>query len=45
MGVEGDLISWYDASEISGEVLCLLARYRLRKDLRVLKREQSTRKS
>lgn len=42
MGVEGDFISWYDASEISAEVLYLLARYIFKK--RELKREKSTRK-
>lgn len=45
VGVEGDLISWYDASEISGEVLYLLARCRLGKNLKVMKRDQNTRKS
>lgn len=44
MGVEGDFMFWYDASELGAEVLYLLARCRL-KNLKVLKREQSTRKS
>lgn len=43
MGVEGDFISWYDASEISAEVLYLLAKYRLKTHLKVT-REHSTRK-
>lgn len=44
VGVEGDFMFWYDASELGAEVLYLLARCRL-KNLKVLKREQSTRKS
>lgn len=45
VGVEGDIVFWYDASEVSAEVLYLLARYRFKKDLKVLKGEQSTRKN
>lgn len=44
-GSVSDFIFWHDASEISVEVLYLFARYRLKKDRKVLKRQQSTRKS
>lgn len=38
-------IFWYDASDISVEVLYPLAGYTFRKDLKVLEREQSIKKS
>lgn len=45
VGMGGDFMFWYDASEISVEVLFPLAGYTFKKDLKVLEREQSTKKS
>ena len=45
MGMGGDFMFWYDASEISAEVLYPLAGYTFKKDLKVLEREQNSKKS
>lgn len=45
VGMGGDLVFWYDANEISAEVLYPLAGYTFEKDLKVLERQQSTIKS
>lgn len=45
VGVEGDFSFWYDASEINAAVLYLLTCKVLKKDLKVLKGQQSTRKN